>query len=93
MKIYFVLLSIGVALSNPIDVNPSTRIYPEIITDIQFIENATVMDFDELINKAVSHAGLEWLKDEEALAQAGIDITKIHPDIIVDALSTTVRIS
>lgn len=93
MKYYILLSTIGLAFANPIEEdNPSTRTYPEIITDFPFIEDASAMDFDELLNKAASHAGLEWLKDEEALAQAGIDIRNIHPDIIADASSTTVRI-
>lgn len=94
MKDYIFLLTIGLALSNPIEYhNPSTRAYPEIITDIKFIEDASAIDFDELINMAASHVGLEWLKDEESLLQSGINVTNIHPDIIVDAFSTTVSIS
>lgn len=90
MKLYTVLLTFGLALSNPIEDDPSTiRKYPQILTDIPFID-ASAMDFDELLNKATSHPGLEWLKDEELLAQSGINVTNIHPDIIVDAFSTTV---
>lgn len=92
MEYYILLLTIVLALSNPTEEDsPSTRKYPEIITNIPFID-ASAMDFEELLNTAASHAGLEWLKDEEALAQAGIDIANIHPDIIADAFSTTVRI-
>lgn len=92
MKYYTVLLTFGLALSNPIEDDPSNTIrkYPQIVTDIPFID-ASAMDFDELLNKATSHPGLEWLKDEELLAQSGIDVTNIHPDIIADAFSTTVR--
>lgn len=100
MKYYILLLTIGLALASPVEEyspieedNPSTRIYPEIITDIPYIEDASAMDFDELLQMAASHAGLEWLKDEKALAQAGIDVRNIHPDIIADAFSTTVRIN
>lgn len=90
MKYYILLLTIELALTNPIEKDPSTRIYPEIITDIPYIANASAMDFDELLNMAASHAGLEWLTDKEALAQAGIDIQNIDADIIADSFSTTV---
>lgn len=91
MKYHLVLFTFGLALSDPIDENPSTKTYPEILTDIPFIEDASAMDFNELINKAASHPGLEWLQDEELLAQSGINVTNIHPDILADAFSTTVR--
>lgn len=85
-------LMFRLVLTNTIENDPSTRTYPQILTDIPFIENASAMDFDELLDRATSHPGLEWLKDEELLALSGINVTSIHPDIIADAFSTTVRI-
>lgn len=92
MKYYIVFLAFGLVLIDAIENDPSTKAYPEILTDIPFIEDASAMDFDELLDKATSHPGLEWLQDEELLALSGINVTSIHPDIIADAFSTTVRI-
>lgn len=90
MNYTIVLLTFGLALSNSIEEEPSTKTYPEIVTDIPFIEDASAIDFNELINKAASHPGLEWLTDDELLTQSGINVTNIHPDILADAFSTTV---
>ena len=90
--IILLLMVITSTSSNPHEDDPSTRIYPQILTDIPFIENATAMNFQELLDKAANHPGLEWIKDEELLTQLGINVTQIHPDIIADAFSTTVRI-
>lgn len=86
------LLTFVLTPSIAIEDDPSTRKYPQILTDIPFIEDASAMDFEELLNYAAAHPGLEWIKDEELLAQYGINVTNIHPDIIADAFSTTVRI-
>lgn len=92
MKHLIVLLMVSLTLSNPIDDDdPATRKYPQILTDIPFIEDATAMNFDELLNLAANHPGLEWIKDEASLTEFGMNVTTIHPDIIADAFSTTVR--
>lgn len=91
MKCGIVLFTLGLALSSPIENDQSTKKYPEILTDIPFIENASAMNFEELLITAASHPGLEWLIDKETLAQSGINLTHNHADIIADAFSTTVR--
>ncbi len=94
MKYYIIaLLTISAwGQCNPLvdDDDPSTQTYPQILTDIPFIEDASAMDLQDLLDKAASHTGLEWLNDEELLGQLGVNIQSIHPDIIVDAFSTTV---
>lgn len=86
-----VLLMAVFASPNPIEDDPSTKKYPQILTDIPFIEDASAINFEELLNLAANHSGLEWIKDEALLTEFGMNITTIHPDIIADAFSTTVR--
>ncbi|XP_037024933.1 lipase 3-like [Bradysia coprophila] len=92
---HFVIILLTVmasVLTSQDEEDPSTRIYPQILTDIPFIEDASAMSLEELIDKASNHPGLEWIKDEELLTQFGINVTQIHPDIIADAFSTTCQL-
>ncbi|KAJ6646747.1 Lipase 3 [Pseudolycoriella hygida] len=88
MRAYIVFVTLGLAMSNPVEEDTIRKRYPEIITDIPFVDAASV-DIEELLNEATSRPGLEWLNDEELLAQSGINITNIDRDIIADAFSTT----
>lgn len=63
----------------------------EVITQFTDSVDYSELSIDELIQIASKHEGLEFLADANATAAMGIDINNLHPDLVADALATTVR--
>ncbi len=66
--------------------------YPEVITEFTESIDYSQLPIEELIQLASEHEGLEFLSDANATAAMGIDISSLHPDLVADALATTVSI-
>lgn len=99
MNTFLLLLGIGVALATPSGDKAGTIIkpdkefvikkaYPEVITDFE-VPNYAELPIEELLQLAAEHPGLEYLNDINATTT--MDTLNLHPDLIEDALSTTVR--
>lgn len=50
------------------------------------------LSIEELLAKASSVPGLEYLKNNETMASMGITASNIHPDILEDSMLLTVII-
>lgn len=101
MKTLLLLVGIGFAFATPFENEFGPRFelkedvlysdkYPEVITEIEQIDYEN-LPIESLINEASHHAGLEFLSDANTAASMGVDVMNIHPDIIADAFSTTVK--
>lgn len=100
MKTFLFLLGIGLALAIPSEIKPSKvrpekeivikKHYPEVITEFEE-HNYAKLPIEELIKVAAEHEGLEFLNDVDAIESMGIDPLNLDPELIEDALSTTVR--
>lgn len=51
------------------------------------------LSIEELLEKASSLPGLEYLKNNETMAAMGITATNIHPDVLEDSMLLTVIIT
>lgn len=100
MKTFLLLLSIGLALAIPMEVeieagrdfllNEYPSEYPK-VTTVFDLPDYSKLSIDDLLEAASHHSGLEFLNDTDAAASMGIDLMNLHPDLIYDATTTTVR--
>lgn len=64
--------------------------YPEVITEFVESIDYSQVPIEELLQIASEQPGLEFLSDANATAAMGIDINNLDPDLVADALATTV---